>query len=131
LEDVYAGGGGGQPASLYLQKKGGSFIQNKQAAFERSSSEDADTVFLMLEIILQRSVHVASGGYHNYTHEDALLQDRLYINDGKETFLKAANTLPKMLVSKSCVRITDFNGDGYIFYRRKSDSWPLSCEATF
>ncbi|MEJ7679177.1 MAG: FG-GAP-like repeat-containing protein [Segetibacter sp.] len=114
LEDVYAGGGSGQPASLYIQQKGGTFIQNKQAAFEEDSqSEDADAVFFDADGDKYTDLYVASGGYHNYTPKDALLQDRLYINDGKGNFSKAAGALPKMQVSKSCVRITDFNGDGY------------------
>lgn len=114
LEDVYAGGGSGQPASLYIQQRGGTFIQRKQAAFEEDrQSEDADAVFFDADGDNYTDLYVASGGYHNYTSEDALLQDRLYINDGKGNFSKAANALPKMLVSKSCVRITDFNGDGY------------------
>lgn len=114
LEDVYAGGGSGQPASLYIQQKGGTFIQRKQSAFEEDrQSEDADAVFFDADGDNFTDLYVASGGYHNYTSEDALMQDRLYINDGKGNFSKAANALPKMLVSKSCVRITDFNGDGH------------------
>ncbi|WP_448636245.1 FG-GAP repeat domain-containing protein [Pedobacter panaciterrae] len=37
----------------------------------------------------------------------------LYLNDGKGNFRQAVNALPKMLSSKSCVRVTDFNQDGH------------------
>ena len=55
-----------------------------------------------------------SGGYHNYTVNDSLLQDRLYLNDGKGNFSKSEKALPLMYVSKSCVRAADINGDGFI-----------------
>ena len=58
-------------------------------------------------------LYVASGGYNNFNADDALLQDRLYINDGKGNFTKATNALPEMHVSKSCVRVADVNGDGH------------------
>jgi len=42
-----------------------------------------------------------------------MLQDRLYINDGKGNFTKSVGALPEMLVSKSCVRSSDVNGDKF------------------
>jgi hypothetical protein len=58
-------------------------------------------------------LYVVSGGYHNYLPDDALLQDRLYLNDQKGSFTKAADALPQMRVSKSCVRVADINSDGH------------------
>jgi hypothetical protein len=113
LEDVYAGGGNGQAAVLYLQQKNGSFTPSAQPAFEADKqSEDADAQFFDANADGFTDLYVVSGGYHNYAPDDALLQDRLYLNDGKGHFTKAANALPAMHVSKSCARITDFNGDG-------------------
>ncbi len=103
LEDIYAGGGNGQPASIYIQQKNGKFIQKKQAAFEADKqSEDADAVFFDANVDGFNDLYVVSGGYHNYAPDDPLLQDRLYINDGKGNYNKATGALPKMLVSKSC-----------------------------
>lgn len=113
LEDVYAGGGSGQPAVLFLQQKDGRFIPSKQAAFEADkASEDADAAFLDANGDGFMDIYVASGGYHSYMPDDALLQDRLYINNGKGVFIKSVGTLPDMRVSKSCVRVHDVNGDG-------------------
>ncbi|MGN6618666.1 MAG: VCBS repeat-containing protein [Ilyomonas sp.] len=115
LEDVYAGGGAGQPGALYLQQKNGSFTAKPQAAFEADkASEDADALFVDVNKDGFADLYVASGGYHNFTPNDALLQDRLYINDGKGNFTKSVNALPQMFVSKSCVRAADVNGDGNI-----------------
>lgn len=113
LEDVYAGGGSGQAAALFLQQRDGRFIVSSQPAFEADKAcEDADATFLDANGDGAMDIYVASGGYHNYMPDDALLQDRLYINNGKGVFTQRADVLPAMRVSKSCVRVNDVNGDG-------------------
>jgi len=114
LADIYAGGGSGQPGELYLQQKGGTFVKKPQPAFEADKqSEDADAVFFDANGDGFADLYVVSGGYANYAPADPLLQDRLYLNDGKGNFSKAAAALPAMLGSKSCVRVADINGDGF------------------
>ncbi|MEP6951320.1 MAG: VCBS repeat-containing protein [Ginsengibacter sp.] len=115
LEDIYAGGGSGQAGVLYIQQKDKSFIKKETTSFDADKlSEDADALFVDVNNDGFKDLYVVSGGYNNYTAGDVLLQDRLYLNDGKGNFTKAANALPPMLVSKSCVRATDVNGDGFI-----------------
>jgi len=112
LDDVYAGAGSGQSAMLYIQQKNGAFIPKSQASFDGDKlAEDADAAIFDADGDGDKDIYVAAGGYHNYEPGDALLQDRLYINDGKGNFSKVG-TLPKMLVSKSCVRASDIDGDG-------------------
>ncbi|HTL09780.1 MAG TPA: VCBS repeat-containing protein, partial [Chitinophagaceae bacterium] len=77
------------------------------------ASEDADAIFFDANNDGHPDLYVVSGGYHNYLPADPLLQDRLYMNDGKGNFSKAADALPVMQVSKSCARAADINGDGY------------------
>jgi hypothetical protein len=114
LEDIYVGGTQGQPGVLFVQKKNGEFVKKPQAAFAFSiKSEDADAVFFDANKDGFMDLYVCSGGYDNYTPEDPSLQDRLYLNDGKGNFRQTVNALPKMLSSKSCVRVTDFNQDGH------------------
>jgi hypothetical protein len=114
LDDIYAGGGNGQVGAIYLQQKNGGFVLKKQPAFEADKqSEDADAVFFDANGDGFRDLYVVSGGYHNYLPDDPLLQDRLYINDGKGNYNKSEDALPKMPVSKSCARVADINGDGY------------------
>lgn len=115
LEDLFVGGDDGQAGSLWLQEKDGGFIRKAQTVLELDkASEDADAVFFDANRDGYNDLYVASGGYHNYTSDDPLLQDRLYLNDGKGNFTKNTNALPVMLVSKSCVRASDINGDGAI-----------------
>jgi hypothetical protein len=114
LEDVYAGGGSGKPGAIYIQQKGGQLTKKTEAVFEKDRAcEDADAAFFDANGDGFNDLYVVSGGYHNYTPNDVLLQDRLYLNDGKGNFTKASNALPQMHVSKSCVRIADVNGDTY------------------
>lgn len=114
LEDIYAGGGSGQAGSIYIQLKDGKFVKRNEASFETDKlSEDADAVFFDADHDGFNDLYVVSGGYHNYTPDDVLLQDRLYINDGKGNFTKVSSALPEMRVSKSCVRVTDINNDGH------------------
>lgn len=114
LEDVYAGGGKGQPGVLYLQQKNGQFIKKSEPAFDADKmSEDVDALFFDANGDGFIDLYVCSGGYDDYLPADELLQDRLYLNDGKGNFTKSADALPVMHTSSSCARVADVNGDGY------------------
>ncbi len=114
LEDVYVGGDEGQPGAFFLQSKGGKFTLKANPAFAADAKcVDADAIFLDVNNDKKLDLYVASGGYHNFMPEDARLQDRLYIGDGKGNFTKSEGSLPTMLVSKSCVRASDINQDGF------------------
>jgi hypothetical protein len=114
LEDVFAGGGNGQVGSLFLQTKDGRFVQKTIKAFEKDlMSDDTDAIFFDANGDKHPDLYVCSGGYDNYSAQDPLLQDRLYINDGKGNFSRNTGALPAMLTSTSCVRAADFNNDGF------------------
>lgn len=113
LEDVYAGGGNGQAGALFLGRPGGTFQPKPVAAFAGDKqSDDADAVFTDVNGDGFPDLYVVSGGYANFLPDDARLQDRLYLNDGKGNFTKSPDALPPMHSSKSCVRVADVNGDG-------------------
>jgi hypothetical protein len=114
LEDVYIGGGAGKPGTIYIQQAGGKFDIKPEPALEADKkSTDADAVFFDANGDGKPDLYVCSGGYDNYTPDDALLQDRLYLNDGKGNFTKVKEALPAMRSSKSCVRVADINADGH------------------
>lgn len=56
-------------------------------------------------------LYVANGSYE-YEESDALLQDRLYVNDGTGKFEKAMDALPDLRDASSCVVGADFDRDG-------------------
>ncbi|RYY19626.1 MAG: RNA-binding protein, partial [Chitinophagaceae bacterium] len=115
LEDVFAGGGSGNPASILFQLPNGEFSKSPQPALaENKNSEDADAVFFDANGDGHLDLYIASGGYHQFTPGDALLQDRLYINNGKGIFSRSRDALPVMTSSKGCVAAADLNGDGFM-----------------
>ncbi|UFH52112.1 VCBS repeat-containing protein [Spirosoma sp. KNUC1025] len=112
-EDVYAGGGNGQAGTLFIQQTGNQFSKRTQAAFDTDkASTDADAIFFDANADGFPDLYVCSGGYNDFQPDDARLQDRLYLNDGKGNFTKSPDALPAMRSSKSCVRVNDVNGDG-------------------
>ncbi len=114
LEDVYAGGDRGVAGTVYLQQKNGTFSKKSNADFEKDNAYvDADAIFFDANKDGSLDLYVASGGYHDFQPGDVLLEDRLYINDGKGEFKRSADALPSMKVSKGSVAATDINGDGY------------------
>jgi hypothetical protein len=114
LDDIYIGGHDGKAGAVYLQTKDGRFTKKTMAAFEKDKAcADAAAVFFDANGDGKPDLYVCSGGYNNLTPDDRRLQDRLYLNDGKGNFIRAAHALPDMLSSKSCVRVADVNGDGF------------------
>ena len=112
LEDVFVGGGNGQAGALFVQQKGGSFTKKPQAAFDADAKSDAsDALFFDANGDSVLDLYVCHGGYANFAPNDPLLQDALYLNDGKGNFTKNPAALPSMLASTSCVRVADINGD--------------------
>jgi hypothetical protein len=115
LEDVYAGGGSGKAGAIFLQQENETFLEKRQATFEADKAcEDADAIFFDANKDGFNDLYIASGGYHNYLPDDPMLQDRLYLNDGKGNFTKSEGALPMMHTSKSCARSNDINGDGFL-----------------
>ncbi|GAB3316651.1 VCBS repeat-containing protein [Larkinella ripae] len=112
-EDVFVGGGNGQAGVLYLQQTNQQFLPTPQPALEADKgSDDADAVFFDANGDGFQDLYVCSGGYANFLPDDPKLQDRLYLNDGKGNFTKNPAALPNLRTSKSCVRVSDVNGDG-------------------
>ena len=114
LDDVYAGGGNGQASSLYLQRPNGQFEPTAQPAFETDAkSQDAAALFFDYNKDGHPDLYVASGGYGSFAPDDAALQDRLYVNDGKGNFTKMPDALPEMRTSTGAVAAADVNGDSW------------------
>lgn len=112
LEDIIIGGASGQATALYLQQKNGSFSSVNVPAFENDKAfTDADITVFDANRDGLPDIYIASGGYNSFNPTDDLLQDRLYINQGNNNFVKSTG-LPVVKGSKSCVKVDDINGDG-------------------
>ncbi len=98
---------------MFIQQGTGQFSGKPQPAFEVDrGSDETDAVFFDANSDGSPDLYVGTGGYGNFQPDDARLQDRLYLNDGKGNFTRSPNALPDLRTSTSCVRVTDVNGDG-------------------
>ncbi len=112
IEDFFIGGAKNQSSRIFIQNANGSFSSKLEPALAKDSiSEDVAAVFFDADNDGDKDLYVASGGYE-FNENDPALEDRLYLNDGKGNFTKAANALPQMLTSKGCVKAADIDGDG-------------------
>lgn len=113
LIDVFVSGNKITSGKLYLQNSEGTFIESTGSpALGKNLSTEADAIFFDADNDNDADLYVASGGFHLYKPNDPSLQDRIYFNDGKGNFTLAADALPSLLTSKSCVRAADIDDDG-------------------
>ena len=111
MEDLFLGGAAGQVGQIAFQQKDGSFIPQKSSVLEQDRrSEDMGSLMFDADGDGDLDLYVVSGSYE-FEEEDVLLQDRLYINDGKGTLVRDTSALPKFLSNGSCVIAGDYDND--------------------
>lgn len=108
LDDCCILGGKGQVGRLFYQKKGGAFIEKQLPGMANAAATDA--VIFDANQDGQNDIYVVYGG--SGESDGADFQDRLYLNEGKEVFKWAKETLPQMYTPGSCVAQADYDGDG-------------------
>lgn len=121
-EDIYISGTLKQPGQLYLQTQEGF---RKYDAFRDKSGnfEDVSAVFFDADRDGDQDLFLGAGG-NNRPSYDPQLQNRLYLNDGKANFTKAAYPLPKNMGNTSVLLPHDFDGDGDLDIFAGSRSMP-------
>ena len=112
LDDMYVCGAKGQPGSVMIQQKNGSFLPADTTLFNRFAiCEDVDARFFDANGDGYLDLWVVSGG--NETPTNAIdAADRLFINDGKGNFSYSAQSIPRLFENKSCIAVADIDRDG-------------------
>jgi hypothetical protein len=133
LDDFFVGNAKGQSASLYIQKKNGTFNKSNQNLFKKEKEfEDTDAKFIDIDNDKDLDLFVTSGGYEVKGNSN-YLQDRIYINDGKGNFKKG--TLPSIMTNTKGIAFTDTNKDGkpeiFVGGNVKHGQYPLSDKPYF
>lgn len=114
IDEVFVGGGQGNPATLWKGDASGNFQVSPQPAFGLdSASEDVGAVFFDTDNDGDQDLYVVSGSYE-FDADSPLLQDRLYLNNGHGKFKKDPDALPEIHASGSIVAPADYDGDSDI-----------------
>lgn len=112
LEDMFIGNAAGAQAGMFLQQADGTFAESNKNLWKADAKyEDANALFFDADKDGDQDLYVVSAGYE-LKENDALLQDRLYINDGKGNFSKKTNALPSLRTSGKAIAVADIDGDG-------------------
>ncbi len=110
LIDFHIGSAKGQPGALFRQQPNGTFAQITSPALDTDAgSEDTDGVFFDADQDGDLDLYIVSGG-SDFAKQDQVLQDRLYLNDGRGNYNKTS--LPTMLTSGATVTAADIDQDG-------------------
>ena len=112
LEDFFVGNALGSKAALYIQNNNGTFSETNKSLWKKEAKyEDANALFFDADGDGDQDLYVVSTGYE-LDENNSLLQDRLYINNGKGNFKLSKNALPKMLSAGKSVITADYDKDG-------------------
>jgi hypothetical protein len=112
LKDIFIGGAFGQSGILYTQHQDGTFKENDSQPWEMDkASEDLGALFLDVDGDNDQDLYVTSGG-SELKRGNALLKDRLYINNGSGKFTKNDIAIPGINESSQCVKASDIDNDG-------------------
>ncbi|MBC30609.1 MAG: hypothetical protein CMH48_07155 [Muricauda sp.] len=112
LEDFVIGGAKGQPTTLFLQQLGETFTKAAIKVFAADQEhEDLGIHLFDADNDGDLDLYAVSGG-NEFEPGSVMLQDRLYINDGKGGYTRSKTALPAFFVSGSRVKSHDFDKDG-------------------
>ncbi len=115
IDDLFVTGTAGQAGELFLGQPDGSYKPApSQPWADAAESDDVGATFLDVNGDGHPDLLVSAGGVRS-ARGDALLNDRLYLNDGHGNFtLAPAGTLPADGESTGVVAAADFDGDGKV-----------------
>lgn len=115
MDDFYMGGAKGQAGGVFIQQKNQSFIRLRTESFvaDKESEDTACTWFDANGDELM-DLYVTSGG-SEFPASSTSLSDRLYLNDGGNSWSKYKEGLPSSSYEVSAVvKAADINQDGHM-----------------
>lgn len=109
--DLFIAGAAGSPSYIYVQRSRGNF---EKVILEGSlAPEDSDAAFIDIDNDGDNDLYVASGS-NEFSENNALYQDRIYINQGNGRLKLDRTRLPNAAHSSASVSPNDFDNDGDI-----------------
>ncbi len=113
LEDFYVSGSHFKRGRFFVQQAEGGFTMQDllgEGVEKEKLEEELGSLLFDADMDGDLDLYLVSGGYE-YTKENTVYQDRLFINDNGQ-FTKSETALPNILSSGSCVKAADFDKDG-------------------
>ncbi|MCA0132511.1 VCBS repeat-containing protein [Winogradskyella alexanderae] len=112
LLDLYIGGARNQKPLLFLMGQDGNLKLSDTKIFDEDSRyEDTDAIALDIDSDGDLDIYALSGG-NDYPNGHPLLEDRIYVNDGKGNFSKLESKL--INTNGGSVSSHDFDNDGLV-----------------
>ena len=111
LDDVVVGGSHNNQTAIYYQTSSGFERKHFPDVDDDSDREDLGSLIFDADGDGFNDLYLVSGG-SEFEYDSELLQDRLYINDGKGNLSKSTTALPEMKISGSRVHAFDYDKDG-------------------
>lgn len=112
-DEIFVGGSHNEPGHLLIAE-GNTYVSQENSAFENDKAfEDTGACFFDVDNDGDQDLYVASGSYE-FTENSDLLQHRIYLNQGNNTFVRSKSILPDVRSAASVVTAADYDSDGDI-----------------
>ncbi len=132
LDDFVIGSATNYETGIYFQTANGFDKKEFKSVQDDRLFEDMGSLIFDADGDGDNDIYIVSGG-NEFDFDSEMLQDRLYINDGKGNFIKSNNALPVMLTSGNRIKSFDYDKDGdldlFVGGRLLPKNYPLQADS--